>query len=361
MDKILTLVIPTYNMERYLHKCLDSLIVSDESMKILEVLVINDGSKDSSSEIAHEYKNRFSQTFRVIDKENGNYGSCINRGLNEASGKYIKILDADDYLDNSILELFLVFLKSSEEDIIFSDFAYVDEEDNIISEFKFNLPIGRLFSLREIPTEMVPHLAHYSVTYKKELFNRFDYKQTEGISYTDDEWVLKPALWAKDTSFFPHVLYHYLRGREGQTFDPNVIKKSLEQRVIVAKEMLTFYENNISKCYPDNKKFVTDKLSGRLKSLYNYHLVRFPSSKNNKRIIEFDKYLKYYSPRIYECLNDVTNNCGWHYIRQWRKMGYSCYSPALLIIRLKRSIINKRCSNGIIIDKIPTNIKRSLS
>lgn len=102
MDKILTIIIPTYNMEKYLRHCLDSLIVPN--MDKVEVLMINDGSKDSSSAIGHEYQNRYPKTFRVIDKENGNYGSCINRGLKEATGKYVKVLDADDSFDQLIFK-----------------------------------------------------------------------------------------------------------------------------------------------------------------------------------------------------------------------------------------------------------------
>ena len=90
MNKILTIIIPTYNMEKYLRRCLDSLIIDEEGMKQLEVLVFNDGSKDSSSQIAHEYQDKYPDTYRVIDKNNGNYGSCINIGLKEAKGKYVK-------------------------------------------------------------------------------------------------------------------------------------------------------------------------------------------------------------------------------------------------------------------------------
>mgnify|MGYP002624493917 CR=1 FL=1 len=93
MNKTLTIVVPTYNMDRYLERCLDSLILPEMLMERLEVLVVNDGSKDKSSEIAHSYEKKYPQTFRVIDKENGNYGSCVNRGLKEATGKYIKNLD----------------------------------------------------------------------------------------------------------------------------------------------------------------------------------------------------------------------------------------------------------------------------
>ena len=85
MNKVISILIPTYNMEKYLGRCLDSLLI--EEIDIVEVIVINDGSKDRSSEIAHSYEERFPNSFVVIDKENGNYGSCINAGLSRASGK----------------------------------------------------------------------------------------------------------------------------------------------------------------------------------------------------------------------------------------------------------------------------------
>ena len=96
-QKILSIIIPTYNMEKYLPKCLDSLISAKEVLCKMEILIINDGSKDASSRIAHEYQSRYPDSIIVIDKENGNYGSCVNRGLKEATGKYIKVLDADDW------------------------------------------------------------------------------------------------------------------------------------------------------------------------------------------------------------------------------------------------------------------------
>ena len=96
MEKLLTIIIPTYNMEKYLNQCLDSLL-TEKAQGLLDILVVIDGSKDRSSEIAHGYADKYPETVRVIDKENGNYGSCINRGILEGRGKYVKILDADDH------------------------------------------------------------------------------------------------------------------------------------------------------------------------------------------------------------------------------------------------------------------------
>ena len=134
MNKILTIIIPTYNMEKYLRRCLDSLIIDEEGMKQLEVLVINDGSKDSSSQIAHEYQDKYPDTYRVIDKENGNYGSCINRGLKEATGKYVKVLDSDDTYDNHSLVEYLQTLNTIDVDIIVTNVSICNKDAKITNE-----------------------------------------------------------------------------------------------------------------------------------------------------------------------------------------------------------------------------------
>ena len=93
MSKLLSIIIPTYNMEALLPRCLDSLLV-DGALEQLEAIVVNDGSRDGSLAIANSYKERFPDTVTVIDKPNGNYGSTINAALPVAKGKYVKVLDA---------------------------------------------------------------------------------------------------------------------------------------------------------------------------------------------------------------------------------------------------------------------------
>ena len=131
MIKLLTVIIPTYNMQEYLHRCLDSLIVQQPMRESLEVLVINDGGKDKSSIIAHEYEDRYPDTFKVIDKENDHYGSCVNRGLVEATGKYVKVLDADDWFDTGELEKLLEKLPSIDVDLIMTSYKVVDSFGNV--------------------------------------------------------------------------------------------------------------------------------------------------------------------------------------------------------------------------------------
>lgn len=358
MNKILSIIIPTYNMEKYLRKCLDSFKVSSENMERLEVLVINDGSKDSSLKIAQEYQNLYPQVFRVVDKDNGNYGSCINRGLKEASGKYVKVLDADDYFDSSVLDKYIDFLMSQEVDMVMTDFAYVNEEGEIMSRYTFDIPEKESIHLYNLPEELIPHLAHFIITYRRSMFSKFDYKQSEGVSYSDDEWVFKPMMWIDNIVYYPSTLYLYLRGREGQTFDPKVLKKSLDNRIFVAKEMISFYVKNVSKCLPSNKLYVTKRLSRRVQDLYSTYLINYYSRNNNRQVADFDSFLKQVSPDIYESFNKLNNKYGWYYIRQWRMLKHSYFSPELVLIRIKRRFQRIFKNNNILIDFLPSDLAR---
>ena len=165
-------------MESYLGKCLDSLIVDDFDK--IEVLVINDGSKDNTLKIATNYEVRYPNSIRVIDKPNGNYGSCINVALPLTTGKYIKILDADDSFDTANLQKLILKLKTIDVDLVLTRFATIDSNNRISPIAPYNLPFdviqtrnnGDFFGIS-------PHM--HAVTYNRKVFERFHYVQTEGI------------------------------------------------------------------------------------------------------------------------------------------------------------------------------------
>ena len=309
-------------MEKYLRKCLDSLIVSDENMQQLEVLVVNDGSKDSSSQIAHEYEVKYPQTFRVIDKENGNYGSCVNRGLKEATGKYVKVLDADDYFVNEAFDQFIDFLQKNDVDLVINDFCTVDSEDKIIDEYTFNLPINKSFSLADIPLRMTEWLWHHGITYKTNILRSIDYHQTEGISYTDDEWVFMPMIAVQSVSYFPHFLYSYLMGREGQTFDPQIMLSSFDKRIIVGKSMILYFSKVYNSCSSSSKVYMTEKIRRRLTAIYNFYLQMYPSKEGDELLINLDTYIKKTSDVLYYVLEQPKDRFGKNYISVWRTADY---------------------------------------
>lgn len=323
MNKQLTIVIPTYNMQAYLHRCLDSLVVSEEYMQQLEVLVINDGSKDNSSAIAHEYEEKYPNTFRVIDKENGNYGSCVNRGLIEASGKYIKILDADDWFDTTEFQRFLIQLQMVEADLILTDFNIVDADTmNPSLAYHSSLQIGKVYSIKDCTMEQVGVYMMHAVTYRTDLLRSIEYIQTTGISYTDTEWTYNPLYAVQNMVYFDFNVYQYLVGREGQTMDPKVMTRTISHHEIIARSLI---ENDIAHT---TKGFVYTTMQRQivylLQKVYRTRLVlQNNASFCNDDMVLFDSYIKAKRPDMYHKMGKLLlkTTLPIPYVRYWRIFG----------------------------------------
>lgn len=332
MEKILTIVIPTYNMQDYLRRCLDSLIVPEEQMKQLEVLVVNDGSKDNSSAIAHEYQDKYPATFRVIDKENGNYGSCVNRGLKEATGKYIKILDADDWFDTDNFKLFIKKLNEIDVDVVITNYtSYFPEEtkETAFSFYKGLLSFEEAFSKKRQELESVQM---HAICYKKSCFNGLNYHQTEGISYTDQEWILLPWVNVNTLFYLPLSVYLYNLSREGQTCDLSVFYKKMPDQFLSVKNSIMSAIGYDS--YMDNlhNKMIWNKIIARIESLYRFILVS--QNKSPKYLVDFDKDIVDNYKKITLALDRVYLHSyfPYAYIYHWRSKGYQPLSKTVLIV-----------------------------
>lgn len=336
--KILSIIIPTYNMERYMRKCLDSLILSsEEQMNQLEVLVINDGSKDASSEIAHEYQNKYPQTFRVIDKNNGNYGSCVNRGLKEASGKYIKVLDADDWFDTSALAQLLPQLVSLNCDLVITDYRTVNPDGNTIKQYNYirRMAPGKVINdFPEFIHQQPFFITMHVVIYRREVFMHLDYHQSEGVSYTDQEWICSPMTRVRTACYINVNVYQYLLGREGQTMDSSVFSRHLPDLMTVVLWMATFYD---SMDWEEKfEKYICLLLDGQLKIVYNNIL--FYGNGNEKDLRAFDEKLKAY-PMSYS-RPETFDYSRFYNVKLWRQ------HPYLFHILMKLAKIKHRLCNG---------------
>lgn len=313
MENILTIIIPTFNMEKYLRHCLDSLIVP--GMEKLEVLVINDGSKDSSSVIAHEYQEKYPQTFRVIDKENGNYGSCVNRGLKEATGKYVKILDADDSFNKDAIPAFIDFIEHNDADMVLSNADVVDEDDKVTKKFNIGkMDRGKIVSFETFASlNIMPQM--HCIAYKRSVFDNLDYQQSEGISYTDQEWASIPCLAVKTVVFIDLSLYRYLAGRSGQTMDAAVMNRRFNDLQTVALKIMRAdkkYLGDISHLQFIHNKSVS---SGCL--IYSYHIKDKVFTDEQLRC--FDKTIEQEYPEVWSgIIGDYTYGKA---IAEWRKTG----------------------------------------
>lgn len=307
-------------MEKYLDKCLTSLIIEDKDlMKQLEVLVVIDGARDRSSDIAHTYQDKYPDTFIVIDKENGNYGSCINRGLKEASGKYIKVLDADDYFDTDSVSKYLEYLKQADADLILTKYNIVDENGTITKVINCNVkPLSCYMADDIINTVTFNLLQMHAFTYNRHVFDNLNYHQTEGISYTDQEWILTPMANVNSIIFLPLNIYQYLVGREGQTMDPAILIRSLGHIEKSTLSMLAFYKQL---CVNEAKDFFFRKrIMNRLNYIYSMYLLDSTST-DLKNLQVFDNIIKEKYPAIYSESNCLiaTKKLPYRYVKYWRK------------------------------------------
>lgn len=314
MEKLLTLIIPTYNMEKYLRKCLDSLLVA-RNLDLLEVLVVNDGSKDSSSAIGHEYAEKYPQSIRVIDKENGNYGSCINRGVLEGCGKYVKILDADDHFDTAVLDDVLEQMKTVDVDLFLTDTVQIHEDGSFVLKNDFAMPPMLVQNFCDYTK--VDEMPMHCIAYKLENVRKLGYKQTEGISYTDTEWAFFPMETVTTCFYFPKVLYRYLIGRAGQTMAPEVYRRGRNQELIITKRMVEFWDAHQNM---NVQGYFDQYLLHRLRRIYMQNLVRNEDG-DNDFLVEMDKFIKEHSAKMYALLDGCLYGRREKipFIRDWRK------------------------------------------
>lgn len=325
MDKLLTIVVPTYNMQDYLNKCLDSLVIEPSLMEELEVIVVNDGSKDNSSQIAHEYQNKYPYTFRVIDKENGNYGSCVNRGLAEAQGKYIKVLDADDWFDSNEFERFLKALGGLEVDMVLSSFNIVkinSGEAVVTYTYKPNVESLKIENFQQMDYETLGIWLMHAITYNVQLLRNINYRQTEGISYTDTEWIYLPLYAVKSFTFIDTNVYQYWVGRSGQTVDSEVQVKSVDQHDKLARRLIEHADMVDNNC-GFGKTTIEREIACLVERVYQTRLVKQNKTQfDNVKMMEFDRFIFNHRQDLWDSVGRLKlKHTPIHYVKYWRKHG----------------------------------------
>lgn len=245
MEKILTIVVPVYKVEKYINKCLESLIVPEEQMERLEVLVINDGTPDNSAIMAKEFEKKYPQIFRVIDKENGGHGSCCNVGLKEAKGKYIHFLDSDDWFDENFSH-YLERLEHENADVVFT--KHVDEyvEEGISSVHQFNIEYNKSYEADSFDFNKVGpfFFSLHECTYRAELLRKNEVRFREKVSYDDTIFRLAAIPNLKSISLYDLPLYHYLLGRTGQTMNLSVFINKFDVFFENVKDLFSFYRRH---------------------------------------------------------------------------------------------------------------------
>ena len=326
MSKLLSIIIPTYNMAVLLPRCLDSLVSAKNADKI-EAMVVNDGSKDNSLEVARTYEARYPDTVTVIDKPNGNYGSTINAALPVAKGKYIKVLDSDDWFDTTALDAFVESLSTLEVDMAITHFSQIGP--NVTEVIRYNTmgrepyEYGKVYHMDDIlPDGYIRFFLMHAITYLTQLLRDINYRQTEGISYTDTEWASFPTYFAQSIVFFDINLYQYNMDRDGQTMDPAVVLKSIPQLLRITDSLTDYYAQNIDKATVARQPFLKKYMENRYRIMYKLFLLDMPRKDfDSEHFAVIEKKLQVacerynFHPRLYPD-NKILHI---DYIRYWQK------------------------------------------
>lgn len=293
-------------------------------MSQFEVLVINDGSKDRTSKIAHTYEQKYPQTFRVIDKENGHYGSCVNRGLAEANGTFVKVLDADDAFDKNAFLQFLPFLNeasSSGAEMVLSDYANVDNESQIEKVIHFSNHKG-LYSLSDL-TENDKYIWFiHGITYRLSVLLNSGYRQTEGLPYSDLEWSICPLTSVNSILKYDKVLYLYTIGRDGQSVSPEIHNKNLHLELLIKRGIIQQLPSSSLDSNNGKDSFIFDRICILVNYLYQDYIFSKPHfSFNDNDLLSFDVFLKQF-PNIYTVTNQystiLSGGSKFQPIKDWR-------------------------------------------
>lgn len=325
-EKLLTVVIPVYNTEKYLRKCLDSIIVS-EFIDKLEILVIIDGSPDNSIDIAREYEAKYPDTFIVVDKENGGHGSCCNIGLMLAKGKYIKFLDSDDWFDKNGFPDLLTNLERIDVDIIQTN--HVDElvyKNERIIENAYKTVSNKIWDIETFDFKPFRHfITLANTTFKTNSLRNSGIKFRENSMFDDTALYIQPLISIKKIYCMNISVYHYFIGRVEQSTYKFTDNSIMHKRRELVSMYHFFYQNYFS--FVENvREHAIDRVSALIDGHF-YECLTLENRITRRKYCDewYDyvsnlKYLNFSLMKIYKVYNKYTYHLLYSYIHYKTKI-----------------------------------------
>lgn len=336
MAKLLTIAVPAYNMETYLGRCLDSILL-DEIKEYLEVLLVNDGSKDNTLAIAQDYEQKYPDILKVIDKPNGGWGTAINKAIELASGKYFKILDSDDWFDSNALVGFIGLLDTIDVDLVATSFSYEytsgGNKNDIYPIELCNRVIQFDDYLRQNNHDK--HLPMATITFRTKLLQNNHITVAEKY-YADLDYVLRPLIFVQTIYFSQLNLYKYWIGREGQSTSLVGYNLHIDDYLNVSKTLVLFYKSQVLNIGSNvNIRLAFEKHLLRILK-FSYYILLSPQfgGRRKESVIkcrDFDVFLKKEAPTLYQELNRTKVKKFIPYILIWRKLGFNILNLRLWI------------------------------
>ncbi len=303
--KLLSVAIPCYNSAAYMRKAIESALSGGDQV---EVLIIDDGSgKDDTLDIAKEYERRFPDRCRAIHQENGGHGEAVNTGLRNASGRYFKVLDSDDWLDKrsfqSVLERLSSFSEEKAPDLFICNFVYdkVGQKHKKVMSYRTAFPVDRLFSWKDVRHFMPgQYILMHSVIYRTEVLRGCGIRLPEHTFYVDNIYVYYPLPHANRLYYMDVNLYRYFIGREDQSVHEDVMIGRIDQQIRVTKLMLGYYE--LRKIEPKKLRSYMLSYLQIMMTISSILAIRSRNEENMEKKRELWSYVKKEDPWLYRRL-----------------------------------------------------------
>lgn len=296
MDKIISIIIPAYNVEKYIGQGIESFLADHGIINDIELLIINDGSRDKTKIIADTFAQEYPDIVRVINKENGGHGSTINRGIQEAKGRYFKVVDGDDWVESEQFPLLVRFLKSTDADLVISPFYSCDNnslQKTIVDSFK---NYDGQYNFNEI-CSVLPRIQMHGMTIKTDILRKNRIQLQEHLFYVDVEYTCFPVPYINTIEFLKTPIYVYRVGTDEQSMNRINLWKRRNQHLKVLHHLIDFYRNLDT--VPEKKEYLRRAISEMADTQYMILLSGPVCKKTKKELISFDNCLKQASREIY--------------------------------------------------------------
>ena len=301
--KVLTVVIPSYNSELFLDKCLESFLDTNE----VEVLVVDDGSTDKTGEIADKYAKDYPEIFRSIHKKNGGHGSVINVGIEEAKGKYFRVLDSDDWFEKNSLKRFVNKLNGLDVDIILNPYVSVNVNTGIKLRKQLQLLPDEYEKISD-PGHLVRSdwVGLAMITYNTDFIRSIGVKVDEKTYYDDVEYIQFFLPFAKTAVYMNEFVYQYRTHQANQSCSTAGILKHGQDHQRVLIHSISYYEKNKHKySSEDIRVCVYYHLIMLIKIQYCIFMANSDSNKSFSDMRKFDEILERHSAELYHSVDGI--------------------------------------------------------
>lgn len=286
MNKILTITVPSYNAESYLLETIPTMLSISNPEK-LEIIIVNDGSKDNTLAVAQQLKENYPETIVIVDKENGGHGSTINSGIKIATGKYFKVVDADDWIESKNLSELIDYLEKCNDDEVISPFVkvYTDKNTEEIYSYKPTLN-QKTYQYDDFLSEINELPKMHAICIKTEILQENNIQIDENCFYVDLEYNVFPMPYIKTISYFELPIYCYRLGSPTQSVSMSSYIKNIKMHEKVLFALIHFY-NSYQNISDIQGKLLESLISGVIDTHTNIFLSRSDVKSSKQEFIDF--------------------------------------------------------------------------